>query len=219
MKRIRQRSLRSGGSGRLKMGTNPDTDHQNDPVMQLLSQWTYQVVQAMVHELLNIQNRYIEIQLVTCARHPARAASGCTISTLSSLHLTLHRKQLMPQMDLFTLQYLSMFGDLRSSLKMYVQLYQSHTLALSAINSIVDMKHFIKEYPKFQKLGGNISKHTMLMGELSWIVGRDQLLEVSEVEQGFAMVSSGGLKVGHHFIVLAVQLLTAHVNRACRHCL
>ena len=49
---------------------------------------------------------------------------------------------------------------------MYIQSYQSCTLMPSAINSIVDMKCFIEEYPKFWKLGGNISKHAMLMGKL-----------------------------------------------------
>lgn len=55
--------------------------------------------------------------------------------------------------------------------------------------SIADMKRFIEEYPEFQKLGGNVSKHVALVGELSRIVGRDHLLEVGEVEQTLA---SGG---------------------------
>ena len=62
------------------------------------------------------------------------------------------------------------------------------------------MKRFVEEYPEFRKLGGNVSKHVALVGELSRIVGRDQLLEVSEVEQGFATASGGDLKVGRRFI-------------------
>ncbi len=53
------------------------------------------------------------------------------------------------------------------------------------------MKKFVEEYPEFRKLGGNVSKHVALVGELSRIVGRDKLLEVGEVEQGLA-TSAGG---------------------------
>ena len=60
------------------------------------------------------------------------------------------------------------------------------------------MKRFVEEYPEFRKLGGNVSKHVALVGELSRIVGRDQLLEVGEVEQGLATASGGDLKVGRY---------------------
>ena len=53
------------------------------------------------------------------------------------------------------------------------------------------MKRFVEEYPEFRKLGGNVSKHVALVGELSRIVGRDQLLNVSELEQGLAGGSGG----------------------------
>lgn len=56
----------------------------------------------------------------------------------------------------------------------------------SAIESIADMKKFVEEYPEFRKLGGNVSKHVALVGELSRIVERDKLLAVSEVEQSLA---------------------------------
>ncbi|KAG6841995.1 hypothetical protein C0991_004486 [Blastosporella zonata] len=88
----------------------------------------------------------------------------------------------------FQAHYLATFGDLGSSLKNYVQSYQSRSMAHSpsAINSISDMKKFVEEYPEFRKLGGNVSKHVALVGELSRIVGRDKLLEIGEVEQGLA---------------------------------
>src|SRR4051812_48908048 len=91
----------------------------------------------------------------------------------------------------FQAQYLATFGDLGGSLKDYVQDYQKRSLAQSpsAINSIADMKRFVEEYPEFRKLGGNVSKHVALVGELSRLVGRDKLLEVGEVEQGLATSS------------------------------
>jgi hypothetical protein len=53
------------------------------------------------------------------------------------------------------------------------------------------MKRFVEEYPEFKRLGSNVSKHVALVGELSRVVGRDQLLEVSEIEQGLAGTGSG----------------------------
>jgi hypothetical protein len=100
----------------------------------------------------------------------------------------------------FQLNYLATFGDLGSSLKDYVQDYQSRSLAQSpsSINSIADMKRFVEEYPEFRKLGGNVSKHVALVGELSRLVGRDKLLEVGEVEQGLATSSGADFKVWMH---------------------
>lgn len=57
------------------------------------------------------------------------------------------------------------------------------------------MKRFVEEYPEFQKLGGNVSKHVALVGELSRVVGRDLLMEVGEVEQSLASGSNVDFKV------------------------
>jgi hypothetical protein len=57
------------------------------------------------------------------------------------------------------------------------------------------MKRFVEEYPEFRKLGGNVSKHVALVGELSRLVGRDKLLDVGEVEQGLATSSGADFKV------------------------
>lgn len=57
------------------------------------------------------------------------------------------------------------------------------------------MKRFVEEYPEFRKLGGNVSKHVALVGELSRLVDRDKLLEIGEVEQGLATGSGADLRV------------------------
>ncbi|KAF8895370.1 Sec1-like protein [Infundibulicybe gibba] len=151
-------------------------DRRNDPVTPLLSQWTYQ---AMVHELLNIQNGRVNLSLVPEIRPEL---SEITLTTATD--------------PFFQANHLATFGDLGTSLKNYVQSYQSRSLAQSpsSINSISDMKRFVEEYPEFRKLGGNVSKHVALVGELSRLVGRDKLLEVGEVEQGLATSSGADLK-------------------------
>jgi len=98
-------------------------------------------------------------------------------------------------------QLFSNFGDLGAALSSYVQSYQSKTQAITnpqSIETLADMRRFVEEYPEFKKLGGNVSKHVALVGELSKITERDDLLAISEVEQSLASNEShaADLKVG-----------------------
>ncbi|XP_006462752.1 hypothetical protein AGABI2DRAFT_207344 [Agaricus bisporus var. bisporus H97] len=151
-------------------------DRRNDPVTPLLSQWTYQ---AMVHELIGIHNGRVDLRMVPDI-NPELAEITLTTSTD----------------PFFQTHHGSTFGDLGTALKDYVQNYQSKSQATSPTNiqSIADMKRFVEEYPEFRKLGGNVSKHVALVGELSRLVGRDKLLDVGEVEQGLATSSGADYK-------------------------
>ncbi|KAI0050351.1 Sec1-like protein [Auriscalpium vulgare] len=157
-------------------------DRRNDPVTPILSQWTYQ---AMVHELLGIQNGRVDMSMVPDIRPEL---SEITLTTTTD--------------PFFQAHHLATFGDLGTSLKSYVQSYQARSLAQSpnSINSISDMKRFVEEYPEFRKLGGNVSKHVALVGELSRLVSRDKLLELGEVEQGLAARAGADIKTVQAFI-------------------
>ncbi|KAG9127051.1 vacuolar protein sorting-associated protein 45 [Ceratobasidium sp. 392] len=142
-------------------------DRRNDPVTPLLSQWTYQ---AMVHELLEIQ-----------------PGGRVDLSMVPDIRPELRQITLTPPTDPFFAQNLfANFGDLGATIQQHVQSYQAKTASQGAIESIADMKRFVEEYPEFRKLGGNVSKHVAVVGELSRLVGRDSLLDVSEVEQNLA---------------------------------
>lgn len=54
------------------------------------------------------------------------------------------------------------------------------------IESINDMKNFVETYPQFKKMSGTVSKHLVLISELSLQVSKQQLFEVSELEQEIA---------------------------------
>jgi vacuolar protein sorting-associated protein 45 len=141
-------------------------DRRDDPITPLLTQWTYQ---AMVHELLGIQNGRVDLSEVPDIRPELKEV------VLSQDQDPFFKKNM----------YLN-FGDLGGNIKDYVEQYQSKTKNSSNIESIADMKRFIEEYPEFRKLSGNVSKHVTLVGELSRKVGAENLLEVSEVEQSLA---------------------------------
>ncbi|KIR58592.1 hypothetical protein I314_05431 [Cryptococcus bacillisporus CA1873] len=149
-------------------------DRRNDPVTPLLSQWTYQ---AMVHELFGITNGRVHLD--------------------SETKPELRDLILSPASDPFYSETLfSNFGDLGASIASYVSSYQSRNAALTGgkstnrLETVADMKRFVEEYPEFKRLGGNVSKHVTIVGELSKVVERDGLLEVSEVEQSLASQES-----------------------------
>ncbi|KAL2754685.1 hypothetical protein ACRALDRAFT_1042322 [Sodiomyces alcalophilus JCM 7366] len=141
-------------------------DRREDPITPLLTQWTYQ---AMVHHLLGIDNGRVDLGGVPDVRPELREI------VLSHDQDPFFKKNM----------YLN-FGDLGGNIKEYVEQYQSKTQNNADIESIADMKRFIEEYPEFRKLSGNVSKHVTLISELSRRVTRDNLLEVSELEQSLA---------------------------------
>ncbi|KZF21288.1 glucose-inhibited division protein A subfamily [Xylona heveae TC161] len=141
-------------------------DRRTDPVTPLLTQWTYQ---AMVHELLGIQNGRVDLSDVPDIRPELKEI------VLSQDQDPFFKKNM----------YLN-FGDLGGNIKDYVEQYQSKTKSNMNIESITDMKRFVEDYPEFRKLSGNVSKHVTLVGELSRRVNEDTLLDVSELEQSLA---------------------------------
>lgn len=82
------------------------------------------------------------------------------------------------------------FGDLGSNIKDYLDDYQRKHKSSQHIESIEDMKKFMEDYPEFRKLSGNVTKHVALVGELSRLVEREKLLEISELEQNLACSDS-----------------------------
>ena len=155
-------------------------DRRNDPVTPLLTQWTYQ---AMVHDLLGISNGRVDMSKAPDVRDDLREVV------------------ISPEQDSFFARNLyENFGDLGAHVKAYVNDYQSKSFATgpggtdsgtstpgrNRIETIADMKKFIEEYPEFRKLGGNVSKHVALIGELSRLVSARRLLEISELEQSLA---------------------------------
>ncbi|KAL4738709.1 Sec1-like protein [Aspergillus similis] len=141
-------------------------DRRDDPITPLLTQWTYQ---AMVHELIGIQNGRVNLRDVPEIRPELREI------VLSQDQDPFFKKNMFQN-----------FGDLGQNIKEYVEQYQVKTKNTMNIESIADMKRFVEDYPEFRKLSGNVSKHVTLVGELSRRVGEENLLDVSELEQSLA---------------------------------
>lgn len=141
-------------------------DRRNDPVTPLLNQWTYQ---AMLHELLSMENNRIDMSKVPGIRPELKEIVMSTT-----------------QDQFFEENILANFGDLGVSIKRYVEDYQQQTKNTARIESIEEMQRFVDEYPEFRRLSGNVSKHVAVVHELSRIVEANGLLEASQLEQELA---------------------------------
>jgi len=147
-------------------------DRREDPVTPLLTQWTYQ---AMVHELLGITNNRVSL-----AGAPGVGKELQEVVLSSS------------QDEFYAANIYSNFGEIGQTIKLLMDDFQAKAKSHQKIDSIADMKNFVENYPQFKKMSGTVSKHVTLVSELSRLVAKRNLLEISELEQ--ELVSGGDLK-------------------------
>lgn len=141
-------------------------DRRDDAVTPLLNQWTYQ---AMVHELLGINNNRI------------------SLANVPGITKDLQEVVLSAEHDEFYANNMYMnFGEIGSNIKELMEEFQKKSKSQAKVESIADMKAFVENYPQFKKMSGAVAKHVTVVGELSRLVGAHNLLEVSETEQEIA---------------------------------
>lgn len=70
------------------------------------------------------------------------------------------------------------------------------------VESITDMKNFVETYPLFKKMSGTVAKHVTVVGELSNMVGNNNLLEVSELEQELSCQNDHSTQVSFFLNIL-----------------
>uniref|UniRef100_A0A3Q3BKH7 Vacuolar protein sorting-associated protein 45 n=1 Tax=Haplochromis burtoni TaxID=8153 RepID=A0A3Q3BKH7_HAPBU len=129
--------------------------------------WTYQ---AMVHELLGLNNNRIDL------------------SRVPGISKDLREVVLSAENDEFYANNLYLnFGEIGTNIKNLMEDFQKKKpKGQQKLESISDMKAFVDNYPQFKKMSGTVSKHVTVVGELSRLVSERQLMEVSEVEQELA---------------------------------
>ncbi|XP_073423158.1 vacuolar protein sorting-associated protein 45 isoform X2 [Dendrobates tinctorius] len=142
-------------------------DRSDDAITPLLNQWTYQ---AMVHELLGINNNRIDL------------------SRVPGISKDLKEVVLSAENDEFYANNMYMnFGEIGTNIKNLMEDFQrKKPKEQQKLESISDMKAFVENYPQFKKMSGTVSKHVTVVGELSRLVSERHLMEVSEVEQELA---------------------------------
>ncbi|XP_043264746.1 vacuolar protein sorting-associated protein 45 isoform X1 [Colletes gigas] len=138
-------------------------DRRDDPVTPLLNQWTYQ---AMVHELLTINNNRVNLS------HVKGISKELKEVVLSAEHD-----------EFYTNNLYCNFGEIGQTIKELMDEFQKKAKNHQKVESIADMKNFVETYPLFKKLSGTVAKHVTVVGELSSFVENHKLLKVSELEQ------------------------------------
>ncbi|KAM7373737.1 hypothetical protein PAMP_008567 [Pampus punctatissimus] len=134
-------------------------DRSDDAITPLLNQWTYQ---AMVHELLGLNNNRIDL------------------SRVPGISKDLREVVLSAENDEF-------YANIGTNIKNLMEDFQKkRPKGQQKLESITDMKAFVDNYPQFKKMSGTVSKHVTVVGELSRLVSERQLMEVSEAEQELA---------------------------------
>jgi len=146
-------------------------DRKDDPVTPLLMQWTYQ---AMMHELLGIYNSRVDLRNVPGVK------KELTEVVMNAEQDPWYKENLYCN-----------FGELGANIKKLIDEYAQKQKSNEQINSLEDIKKFVEQYPEFKKLAGNVSKHVAVLQELSRLVGKHHLLEISEIEQDISMNDKG----------------------------
>lgn len=163
-------------------------DRRDDPITPLLSQWSYQ---AMVHELLTLSENRVDLKNVPGIRKDMKEV------VLSATCDPFFEKQMY-----------SNFGDLGMAVKKLVDEYQAKTQTHENIQSIEDMQRFVENYPAFRSQSVAVSKHVTLMGELARLVGTDNLMDVSQLEQELACSDDHN----NHFREVVAKLKHSHIK-------
>lgn len=140
-------------------------DRKDDPVTPLLSQWTYQ---AMVHELLTIQDNKVKIE-----------APGVP-KDLQEVVLSSHSD------EFFQKHMYSNYGDLGIAVKELVEGFKGDSSDAHQVKTIEEMRRFLMNYGEFSQQQRNVSRHVHVVSALSQAVGKRSLMETSEVEQDLA---------------------------------
>lgn len=142
-------------------------DRKQDPVTPLLSQWTYQ---AMIHEILGIQDNIVHIQDGGTPRHSQQA--GATDFVVSSLHD-----------EFFSKNMYSNFGDMGMAVKNLVDQVSADHKTVRDFDSIDDIAEFVEHLPEATQQQGLTGKHVSIMSALSREVESRSLMALSGVEQ------------------------------------
>jgi vacuolar protein sorting-associated protein 45 len=141
-------------------------DRKMDPITPLLNQWTYQ---AMIHELIGMEDFGTTIRL---------QKKSNTSSSSESPKIVLDNFDAFFEENKF-----SDWGKLGENIKPYVEEYKRKFGHDQKLDSLSDMKRILEKLSDFKKLSQSVKNHLEVLSELSGIIEKELLYEVSKIEQ------------------------------------
>jgi vacuolar protein sorting-associated protein 45 len=138
-------------------------DRKEDPVTPLLNQWTYQ---AMIHELIGINNNVIEIKY-------GSKTDQFVISDMDD--------------RFFASNINNDFGDVASRIKELVERFNKEQERMDKkVETIEEIKKMVEKLPEKKKESAEVTKHTNIVYELTELMQKRNLLDLSSLEQDMA---------------------------------
>lgn len=131
-------------------------DRRADPVTPLLNQWTYQ---AMVHELVGIENNRVELA----------SAAGSASADISAVVLSSEDD------DFFRQQMYVSYGELLPAVSRLGDEYKKSKQG-QKLQTLEEMKQFIKNYAQHKAVSSNAGRHVATVLQLKHLCEQHSLL-------------------------------------------
>lgn len=130
-------------------------DRYNDPITPLMNPWTYQ---SMIHELIGIDKN---------------------IASVGNEKILLNESQ-----DEFLNKTIySNYGDLTEVFQKRVEILKNESNSNVQTSNLVELKKILTRLPEFKKKLSNVLKHLNLISELDNQISKQNLWEISELQQ------------------------------------
>ncbi|XBW34900.1 hypothetical protein QEN19_000464 [Hanseniaspora menglaensis] len=171
-----------------------------DPITPLLQPWTYQ---SMINEYLGIDRFIVDMSQrdVDILVDEDENKANDTVIANQQQHLVLNPKE-----DTFFAKTMySNYGDLNEIFQKYLEDYKFKMKTKKIINDLQDIKNFILQYPEFNKLSKNVTKHMAIISELDSDLKKLKIWTISELEQNIVSQihdDSDYAEFIHDFIVI-----------------
>lgn len=154
-------------------------DRRVDPATPLLNQWTYQ---AMVHELIGIENGRLKISTSQSGQPPHSSSSSSSKPETAEEEFVLNSST----DPFFAENIFENFGDLCVNIKTKVDEVAEKGKVTENIQSIEDMKRFVETYPTLQKSASHVGRHLKIITEINRLQNAHHLMDISQKEQELA---------------------------------
>ncbi|EGR30199.1 vacuolar sorting protein, putative [Ichthyophthirius multifiliis] len=147
-------------------------DRREDPITPLLNQWTYQ---AMLHEIIGLQNNRIDIE----RKQKAIGDVNNVSSGNQDKEFVLNEKEDQFFMD----NMYENFGDMTSNIRNFVESIQLEKNKSKKMETLQDIQNIVDSLPELKKKSNNLNKHFTLSMELNNTIEQQELMEISKAEQ------------------------------------
>ncbi|EAR92468.1 vacuolar protein sorting-associated protein (macronuclear) [Tetrahymena thermophila SB210] len=148
-------------------------DRREDPITPLLNQWTYQ---AMLHELIGINNNRVDIE---------RKMRAFNEANYSSKEEQMEKEFVVSDHDdqFYCDNMYENFGALADNIRNLIESYQTEQQRNKKMDTLADLQNAVNNLPELKKKSTNLNKHVTLSSEVTKLIEEQRVMAISQVEQ------------------------------------